>query len=327
MSLLLAYIKPMLPGSPPRRLGRQGISGRHLALAMACLWGLTPMVSAMPRIVEGFVARAPLGFASEITHVMRFEPGGRVHVALVDPNGRLQDRSLERVRLLGELAEDRTVNDVPVLRVGQVVAAEWARPAPEWRSYAAVWRGDACSHYALEVGAPWPEAAFVPFIIVDSDGDGAPDDADDFPNNPNETTDTDGDGVGNNADSDDDGDDIPDDYEIAHGLNPLLDDAAWDFDFDGMSNRDEYLAGTDVGNPNSLLQVERFVVDWPFSVRLIWQTVPGRIYRVLASGTPGGRLIKIGEDLEATEKHTSMQIPIERRTISTFYLIATDPAP
>ena len=35
---------------------------------------------------------------------------------------------------------------------------------------------------------------------IDSDGDGAYDDSDAFPNDPTETTDTDGDGVGNNAD-------------------------------------------------------------------------------------------------------------------------------
>jgi len=46
--------------------------------------------------------------------------------------------------------------------------------------------------------------------ILDSDGDGIPDDEDAFPSDPNETVDTDGDGIGNNADLDDDGDGVPD---------------------------------------------------------------------------------------------------------------------
>lgn len=47
-------------------------------------------------------------------------------------------------------------------------------------------------------------------IVTDSDGDGVPDDEDDFPNDPTEWEDTDGDGTGNNADLDDDGDGVPD---------------------------------------------------------------------------------------------------------------------
>ncbi|MFL0799467.1 MAG: putative Ig domain-containing protein [Agarilytica sp.] len=44
----------------------------------------------------------------------------------------------------------------------------------------------------------------------DSDGDGVPDDQDEFPTDPSESVDTDGDGTGNNADTDDDNDGVPD---------------------------------------------------------------------------------------------------------------------
>jgi len=81
---------------------------------------------------------------------------------------------------------------------------------------------------------------------VDSDGDGVPDNEDAFPNDPNESVDTDGDGIGNNADSDDDGDTMPDDYELANGLDPLnAADAALDADGDGFTNLEEFQAGTD----------------------------------------------------------------------------------
>jgi chitinase len=79
----------------------------------------------------------------------------------------------------------------------------------------------------------------------DADGDGVPDYQDAFPSNPAETVDTDGDGIGNNADKDDDGDQMPDTWENQYGLDPLLDDAEEDADLDGISNLDEFLAGTD----------------------------------------------------------------------------------
>ncbi|MGB2332730.1 MAG: hypothetical protein ACPH5O_05750, partial [Litorivicinaceae bacterium] len=60
--------------------------------------------------------------------------------------------------------------------------------------------------------------------------------------------DTDGDGIPNSVDEDDDNDGMPDDYEIDNGFDPLdASDAQMDADSDGVSNVDEYLAGT---NPN-----------------------------------------------------------------------------
>ena len=80
-------------------------------------------------------------------------------------------------------------------------------------------------------------------VVVDSDGDGVPDDQDAFPNDPEEYLDTDGDGEGNNADMDDDNDGMPDTWELTYGLDPLKDDAAADPDGDGDSNIDEYNFG------------------------------------------------------------------------------------
>ena len=48
-----------------------------------------------------------------------------------------------------------------------------------------------------------------------------------------------------------DGDGIPDDWEIAYGLNPGVNDAALDSDGDGASNLLEYARGTDPLNPDT----------------------------------------------------------------------------
>ena len=55
-------------------------------------------------------------------------------------------------------------------------------------------------------------------------------------------------------DSDHDG--MPDEWELAHGLNPFdPTDATADPDHDGMTNLQEYIAGTDPHDPLSVLKV------------------------------------------------------------------------
>jgi hypothetical protein len=64
-----------------------------------------------------------------------------------------------------------------------------------------------------------------------------------------DTIDSDGDGLRNYDDPDDDNDQLPDDWERMYGLDPLnssgIHGAAGDFDDDGYTNLEEYLAGTD----------------------------------------------------------------------------------
>lgn len=83
--------------------------------------------------------------------------------------------------------------------------------------------------------------------------------------------------------SDDNFDGLPDDWQAAHwGTNR----SQWpapgtDSDGDGMSNRDEFLAGTSPRDPASLLKTK--VTATPQGALLSWNTTPGLVYQVQES--------------------------------------------
>lgn len=91
-------------------------------------------------------------------------------------------------------------------------------------------------------------------VITDSDNDGIADSSDNCPNvhNTNQLN-TDTDSLGDACDPDDDNDGMPDDWEISFGLNPVDNsDAQTDTDLDGFTNLQEYEAGTDPTDSNSV---------------------------------------------------------------------------
>lgn len=87
-------------------------------------------------------------------------------------------------------------------------------------------------------------------------------------------------------DRDDDG--LPDDWELANGLDPEdPDDADLDRDVDGQSNRDEYVAGTDPRDPASLFRIDGLLTGPP-EWRVTFPAVAGRAYTVEFRSDVGG---------------------------------------
>ncbi len=120
-------------------------------------------------------------------------------------------------------------------------------------------------------------------------------DSDDaFPFDPNESKNMDGDGVGNNTDTVDDNDGIPDLYESANDMDSLIADAHLDPDGDGSTNI-EYSVGTDpqddASKPegdngvNYILFRDHFD-DYQYEDRWYLKEVhPDAIYSLYESGT------------------------------------------
>ena len=87
---------------------------------------------------------------------------------------------------------------------------------------------------------------------------------------------------------DSDGDGLPDQWEVDNGLdrfNPT--DADEDHDLDGMSNRNEFKAGTNPQDSSSLLFISSFRNNSLNQYILSWQTVTDRNYNIFWSPVNG----------------------------------------
>jgi Astacin (Peptidase family M12A) len=78
---------------------------------------------------------------------------------------------------------------------------------------------------------------------------------------------------------DGDHDSMPDNWELNHGLNTGVNDATADKDGDGMTNIQEYMAGTDPNSATSLFRVSSIVPN-SGSYQIGFQSVLGKTYRL-----------------------------------------------
>lgn len=87
--------------------------------------------------------------------------------------------------------------------------------------------------------------------------------------------------------TDTDLDGMPNAYESANGLNPNLNDANGDLDGDGLTNYQEYLAGTQPQNFNSVFRVTKINLATG-QVRITWNSVAGKTYTISSASQVGG---------------------------------------
>jgi hypothetical protein len=86
------------------------------------------------------------------------------------------------------------------------------------------------------------------------------------------------------ASIDSDGDGIPDEWEIEHGLDPHAQDAEADPDMDGASNLTEYFAGTAPQSSASVPDITAILIS--NRLRLLFPTAGGRHFHVERSSDP-----------------------------------------
>lgn len=89
-------------------------------------------------------------------------------------------------------------------------------------------------------------------------------------------------------DDDVDNDLMSDTWERANGIDAGVVNATADNDRDGMSNRAEFLAGTDPNSPASVLALREVTPQPDGTLQLQIQSAPGRLYQLQRSTTLGG---------------------------------------
>jgi hypothetical protein len=126
---------------------------------------------------------------------------------------------------------------------------------------------------------------------------------------------------------DTDGDGMPDAWELAHGLEPRVNDANLDSDGEGLSNLQEYLAGTDPGDPRSYLKIDATMADG--LVQLTFLAAAGHSYSVLArEAAASGAWTKVADEpARETNRVVQVAVPQPGAAPRKFYRLVTPQQP
>jgi hypothetical protein len=97
-----------------------------------------------------------------------------------------------------------------------------------------------------------------------------------------------------------------------------------DADGDGLSNFQEYVAGTDPLSANSVLRVNRVdaVAD---GLRLTWSSEPGRTYAVEMAVSPTAPYLAVATDLAATPPENQVVVPVRAEAGVYFRVVVIEP--
>lgn len=120
-----------------------------------------------------------------------------------------------------------------------------------------------------------------------------------------------------------DNDEMPDVWE-ADNFGTLLRDGNGDFDGDGFSDLNEYLAGTQPTNAASLLRIENISYLSPTDLAITWQSVSNRNYDVLMAASINAIFLPVATNLPSTPPTNSVHLipPMEN---AAFYRIEATP--
>lgn len=128
---------------------------------------------------------------------------------------------------------------------------------------------------------------------------------------------------------DNDADKIADSWEVAHGLNSNdVHDAQLDRDGDGVSNYEEYRAGTDPNDSDSMFWAKIDKVSSggeTVGFELRWDSTTNRTYTVWRATDLNGSFTKFAEGVHSTPPENIYRYPASTNSPAYFYQIEVDP--
>src|SRR5262249_26560438 len=127
---------------------------------------------------------------------------------------------------------------------------------------------------------------------------------------------------------DTDGDGMPDGWEQANHTDPLVADASEDPDHDGMTNLQEFLAGTDPNDPSSVLRIGAVEFDTVAAAFVLsFEAVANRTYTVQCRTNIATGLWQSLESISAAPANRTINVTnAPANCMSGFYRLITPAA-